>query len=236
MSDAYEKVTDRILKLLESGTVPWRKPWKAYLPVSLQTGQHYQGLNQLVLGCAPYAAPQWATFNTIRKLGGYVRKGEFGWPIVFWKFLTVKDNDGNETETVRPLLKYYHPVTDSVHLPKREHFDGEDNYYSTLFHELGHATGHPRRLNRGDEWANYFATAGYAKEELVAEMTAAMLCAELGIEQTLDNSAAYIQSWLKVLRNNVRLVVVAAGAAQKAANWIANRVEQPETAETYAAV
>lgn len=120
---------------------------------------------------------------------------------------------------------YYKPTCDLVNIPPRETFHQEEEYYCTLFHEIGHATGHSSRLNRkGVTDYTSFASHEYSKEELVAEMTAAFLCAETGIEQaTIDNSAAYIQSWLKELNNDKSMVILAAGQAQKAVDFIINR-------------
>lgn len=82
-------------------------------------------------------------------------------------------------------------------MPKRETFDAEPEYYSTLFHELTHATGHESRLGRLQESVHGFGSVTYAKEELVAEMGASFLSGVAGIvNRTVDNSAAYINSWL----------------------------------------
>ena len=120
---------------------------------------------------------------------------------------------------------YYRPLTDSVHLPKPEHFDSPEHFYGTVFHELIHATGHESRLNRhGITETPRFGTQTYSKEELVAEMGAAFLCGHAGIENNvIDNSASYVAEWLKRLRDDKRLVVHAAAAAQKAADFILGR-------------
>ena len=117
---------------------------------------------------------------------------------------------------------WYKPSIDLVNMPRPETFESAEEYYSTFFHELAHATGHPGRLNRPTltEMAP-FGSTNYSKEELVAEMTSAMLCGVTGIEnRTIDNSAAYVQGWLKKLKNDKRLVVLAAAQAQKAADYI----------------
>ena len=116
----------------------------------------------------------------------------------------------------------YLPTRDIVRMPDAERFVSEAEWYSALFHELGHSTGHGKRLNRGlDKSAAGFGSESYGKEELVAEMTAAFLCGHAGIERAMmDNAAAYLQGWLKKLREDKRLAVHAAGAAQKAADWI----------------
>ena len=117
---------------------------------------------------------------------------------------------------------WYRPSTDTVGMPARGLFNSPDYYYSTLFHELTHSTGHASRVGReGIEQLNTFGSESYSKEELVAEMGAAMLCGLTGLApQTLENSAAYLQSWLRVLKSDSRMVVTAASAAQKAVDYI----------------
>lgn len=116
----------------------------------------------------------------------------------------------------------YSPILDIVNMPKPESFDAPAAYYSTLFHELTHSTGHESRLNReGITEANHFGSHDYSKEELTAEMGAAYLSGHCSlVDQTLDNSASYIAGWLKRLRNDPKLVVQAAGKAQRAADYI----------------
>lgn len=119
----------------------------------------------------------------------------------------------------------YRPATDLILMPEPSRFRSSEEYYSTLFHELTHATGHASRLNRsgvadkGEH--NQFGTDPYAREELVAEMGAAFLCGHSGIvDRTLDNSAAYISNWLARLKNDAKLIVTASAQAQKAADYI----------------
>lgn len=132
----------------------------------------------------------------------------------------------------RPCIKhdgcdraYYIPSKDEVHLPFTWDFDSMEEYYSTAFHELAHSTGHNSRLDRHEMESGLapFGSPTYSREELVAEFCAAFLCNESGIENTIENSAAYIQSWAKVLDKDNRLVVVAASQGQKAANYVLNR-------------
>src|SRR5712692_6461390 len=122
----------------------------------------------------------------------------------------------------------YIPSRDTVTMPSRTAFDSQAEYYSTLFHELTHSTGHAKRLGReGIEKIQPFGSEDYSKEELVAEMGSAMLCGIAGIEQaTISNSAAYLHSWIRRLKADSRLVVSAASAAQKAADYI--RGESPK--------
>ena len=107
-------------------------------------------------------------------------------------------------------------------MPSPKWFDSPEAYYATLYHELGHSTGHPSRLARFAEGT--FDSSEYSKEELVAEMTAAFLCAEAGISPaSIDEQAAYVGAWLKVLKNDSRLIVTAAAQAEKAADLILGR-------------
>jgi antirestriction protein ArdC len=118
----------------------------------------------------------------------------------------------------------YIPALDKIRVPDRASFDGAEQFYSTLYHELAHATGHASRLNRPEVMKPSFGSHSYSREELVAEMTAAFLTAEAGIDQpVIENQAAYLAGWLKVLRSDSRAVVLAAGAAQKAADWLLRR-------------
>lgn len=130
----------------------------------------------------------------------------------------------------------YRKGTDSVHMPERGFFVNEEAYYSTLFHELVHATGHESRLARPSLMENKGVDAQgdttrkiYAEEELVAEMGASFLNAHAGImEGEVENSAAYLQSWINALKSKDAKgwIIRAASQAQKAANFILN--VQPE--------
>lgn len=126
----------------------------------------------------------------------------------------------------------YFPSLDRVDIPTSETFRSREDYYSTLYHELTHSTGHESRLNRKGvsgsegEWSA-FGSAPYAKEELVAEMGAAFLCGHAGIvQQTIENSAAYINSWMAKLKEDKKLVIQAAGQAQKASDFILGKNQQ----------
>lgn len=119
---------------------------------------------------------------------------------------------------------YYSVTTDKVTMPLPELFHGMEEYYSTLFHELAHSTGHETRLNRKElKEHDGFGGENYSKEELTAELTAAFICAISGIEQkTITNSAAYIQGWLKALNTDKTLILKVASQAQAAADFIRN--------------
>jgi antirestriction protein ArdC len=124
---------------------------------------------------------------------------------------------------------YYTAGLDTVVMPRREAFDSPEFYYSVLFHELTHSTGASHRLNRPTlNQAVKFDDTNYSNEEIVAEMGASFLAGHTGIEQvTLRNSAAYLDSWIRVLKGDAKLVIVAAAAAQKATDYILSR--QTET-------
>ena len=117
---------------------------------------------------------------------------------------------------------YYSPSLDYVNMPAKESFVTTEMYYSVLFHELAHSTGHASRLDRkGVTETGGFASHSYSKEELVAEMTAAFLSSHTGIDATtIENSAAYLHSWLKVLKADSKMIIQAAASAQKAADYI----------------
>jgi len=117
---------------------------------------------------------------------------------------------------------WYSPSNDVVGMPARGLFHSSEEYYATEFHELAHSTGHAKRLHR-ENFDNpvSFGSESYSKEELIAEMTAAMLCGIAGIEQRiLENSAAYLKTWIARLKSDSRLLVSAASQAQKAADFI----------------
>jgi antirestriction protein ArdC len=117
----------------------------------------------------------------------------------------------------------YDRMSDKITLPNPDHFTSSESYYCTSFHEHIHSTGHASRLGRFTETDDLvFGNESYSKEELVAEMGAAFLCAESGIEKTFDNSAAYIDGWLRVLKQpkNRKMVVTTASKAQAAADYM----------------
>lgn len=277
--NVYEKVTARIMEILETGTVPWKKPWLSNDgPMNLISKKSYRGINSFLLNCSPYSSPYWMTFNQARQKGGSVNKGEKSTPVVFWKWLdqkAVPDEDDNSTSGKVPLVRlynvfnldqidgipappeeqsaspfnpikqaeqvirnmplkpnimfggnraYYSPRLDYIKLPNQEAFKSPEEFYSTAFHELAHSSGHSSRLSRkGILEPSYFGSHDYSQEELVAEFGASMLCGFAGIEQqTIENSAAYIQGWLKVLKGDKKLAIIAAGQAQRAADFILN--------------
>ena len=295
--DVYQMVTDRVIELLEQGTVPWRKPWNGANshPCNGKTGHQYRGINPFLLQAVQmsegWTDHRWLTFKQIVDAGGKVIKGSKSTLVVFWRWINITDKDTQEDKKI-PMLKYfrvfnyeqteevdeaklkaqievyepnewealeaaeviadrwlgesgladritygggracYVPSDDSLRMPDRDRFEQSAEFYGTLFHELTHSTGHKDRLNRFESGS--FGTDPYAREELVAEMGAAFLCGECGIYSEVENnSAAYIQSWLKVLKGDKKLVAGAAAAAQKASDLMLGRVWEPaETAES----
>jgi antirestriction protein ArdC len=288
MPSVYEIVTEKIIKQLESGVAPWRKPWTSQTPANLITQREYRGLNVFTLASQGFPSRFWLTFNQATKLGGRIRKGEKSSPVIFWNVGEDRETvtpDGTK-ETARPfLLRYYSvfnlaqtegidlpasdlqetrtnnpietceeivanmpnppafeqsdkawysPNSDAVGMPPRSLFHSSEEYYCTLFHELSHSTGHAKRLHRDNfDSPVAFGSESYSKEELIAEMTAAMLCGITGIGQkTLENSAAYLKTWIERLKSDSRLLVSAASHAQKAADFIQGKgIDQEAQAE-----
>jgi antirestriction protein ArdC len=114
------------------------------------------------------------------------------------------------------------PSMDKITLPTKEQFNSPEEMFDTLMHEMAHSTGHASRLDRTDLTKDYGNSDGVAraKEELIAEISSAILGQMFGIENTLDNSAAYVQSWLKRLKNNPEEVIYASKEAQKVVDYM----------------
>lgn len=287
--DIYEIITDKILEQLETGVVPWQKPWsggQGCMPKNLISDKAYRGINVFLLGFQGYDSPYWLSFNQCKQVDGNIIKGQKASMVIFWKWINNKEESepdtNNPEEKGFPMLRYYNvfnteqctdinhkrvkelrdaekefdfdpipvceaivegmpkrpeiqhienrafyrPSTDKVNMPKQERFKCPEQYYSVLFHELTHSTGHENRLNRRpSDVPRIRGDKEYSQEELVAEMGAAYLCGITGIEnKTLDTSAAYIENWLSILKNskNKRMVVMAGAQAQKAADFIQN--------------
>jgi len=292
-SDTYQRVTDQIVAELEKGVCPWLKPWNAEHAAGRITrplranGIAYRGINVLMLWASAvergFAAPLWLTYKQAQELGGQVRKGEKGSPVVYANTVTRSEKDettGEDTERDIPFMKGYtvfnaeqveglpahfyalqelvlDPVAriepaerffasvgaqitnggdracysvalDRVQIPPFEAFRDAESYYATLAHELTHWTRHPSRLNR-DFGRKRWGDEGYAMEELVAELGAAFVCADLALTPELRaDHAAYIASWLEVLKGDKRAIFSAAAHAQKAADFLAGTQVQAE--------
>jgi antirestriction protein ArdC len=285
----YQVITSRIIGLLEKGVVPWQQPWQStdHAPRNMVSGKPYRGINTFLLSALGYSSPFWLTFKQAQSLGGHVKQGEKGSPVIFWKWLDMENKDTGKTERIpflryssvfnvaqcegievpttgepvrehspvdaaenivagmpkRPEIKqgsnraFYSPARDMIGMPALEQFGTTEHYYSVLFHELTHSTGHETRLNRKsvsrtEGTQASFGSDAYSREELVAEMGSAFLCGHAGIvERTIDNSAAYLASWLNRLKSDPKLVVQAAAQAQKAADFILGKNDEITLAE-----
>lgn len=273
----YERVTDRIISLLESGVIPWHMPWICGKAINYVTRKPYRGVNTWLLS----KEGEYLTFNQIQNLGGRIKKGSKAYTVVYSKRVTkyvsgaeevtdessegktvkryfllryytvfhlddvegiptkLEQYDHNPIEEAEKIMQgyktkplivndnpgeaFYSPSKDFINMPPMDGFPTLEEYYSVLYHESIHSTGHASRLGRfvGGAAAAAFGSEKYSKEELIAEMGSAMLCGVAGIDNlTIKNSAAYIQSWLKVLKDDKKFVVQAASAAQKAADYI----------------
>lgn len=124
----------------------------------------------------------------------------------------------------------YSPSHDWIQFPMRAAFKSPGHYAATMLHELGHWTGHKSRLDR-ELHKGRFGNPEYAAEELVAELTSAFLCAELGIDGEGQQHATYLASWLKALKDDKRFIFAAASAAQKAANFLKEKAGVPAVLE-----
>ena len=120
---------------------------------------------------------------------------------------------------------FYSPSLDYIQVPCKEQYQHIEEFYSTLFHEMTHSTGHKTRLDRLEESNKaHFGSENYSKEELVAEIGSATLINKLGIgtNKSFNNSTAYIQSWLRVLKNDKKFIISASSRAEKAVKYILN--------------
>ena len=110
--DVYQIITDKIINLLESGVVPWRRPWTSTgLPRNLVSKKPYRGVNVFLLSASKYISPFWMTMGRANELGGHIRKGEESTAVVFWKIEDAKrsaeDLDTEERTRRRFLLRFY---------------------------------------------------------------------------------------------------------------------------------
>ncbi len=130
-----------------------------------------------------------------------------------------KDRPGSITEFL--LQNNIEFTYDIIEMPKPQYFTSEEEYFCTLYHECCHSTGSANRLKRPGILKVSFGSPEYAREELIAEIGAAFLCAQSGIEnRTIKNSAAYIANWLERLKNDKKLIIQASAAAERAVNYI----------------
>jgi antirestriction protein ArdC len=278
-----EIVTEKIMEELTKGNIPWIKPWtgSGSKAINYVSRKPYKGINQWLLT----KSGEYLTYKQATDNGGYVRKGEKGNMIVFYKMLEVEDKDNKDEKKKIPFLRYsyvYHisqceninskivnsensenktiadieavytaytkrhnitvnfdgneafyiPLFDSITIPKLENFVNENAYYATYGHELGHSTGHSKRLDR-ELKGLMMDKESYSKEELTAEMTASMLMNYFNIDTVdiIKNATAYIQSWLRALKNDSNMIISASSKAQKAFELITEDTEEEAEAE-----
>ena len=277
--NVYQIVTGRIIKELEKGLIPWRKPW---IDIRLQSGAYnrvskkpYSLMNQMLLGLEG----EYATYKQWNALGGTLKENARSEIVVFWKMQVIQEEKENgeieekqipflryyrvfhisQIDGIEPLPKpeipqvegikagdqlieeyasrekiqiketisneaFYNPRKDMIVIPQKGQFQEINEFYSTIFHEMVHSTGHSTRLNRDTMGKASFGTNLYSREELVAETGSAMLMNIVGIETpgTFNNSAAYIQSWITHLQQDEKLIVTASAKAEKAVRYILN--------------
>lgn len=297
----YQKLTAKILEHLDRGVVAWQIPWARTpleAPKNAETGYCYSGGNKVWLSLHTYFSgfshPLYLTMGQIKTLDKgiadrtiHVRKGEHGFPVIWYKPLEIKEvDDETEADETRkitvPIAKtlyvwnvaqieglqpcdvpeyerraqlepnafiftpitsadsliaawreivpiehageraFYRPVDDLIRIPQPQRFEHPAQYYTTVFHEIMHSTGHESRLNRdlsGDRM-----TEGYGREELIAEMGSVYLASILGVEPHFENSAAYIAGWKKKCEEDSKLLFWAASRAQEAVDYLLKAV------------
>lgn len=286
-TDSYSKITNAIVAKLQQNIaegnfeMPWVKPWNSCSPMSIH-GHKYRGMNQFLLTFLgrnkegiPFSDPRYITFDQAKKMGGNVKAGEHGFPVIYWQWIEVEDKDTKLKKSVpfckgytvfnveqtencnipelktdkldfvpsekaeeiisswanKPKVVFggnracYNWKIDTVTLPPVENFKSIEDYYSTEWHEFGHATGHPARLDRKTNLEFTTRTENYSKEELVAQMFSAFMMSECGmnIPAQMDNTAAYVQSWISTFKDDPKMLITAAGLAQKAADYVLGR-------------
>ena len=275
--DVKDHVTKSIITAIEAGTVPWRKPWmgnsfEGAFPLR-STGQHYRGINILLLWCAAqesdFASAHWFTFKQAKDLGGGVRKGQKSSTVVKYGTFDKEGDNGEEKKipytrayrvfnadqidglpavfyappeeprdlgteadpeleaffaktgadiiTTTEPRAYYRHDTDQIHMPPIQTFVDAGKYYGTLGHETVHWSGVDKRLGRNKRFKS---NSERAMEEMTAEIGAAILGVKLGIEPDFEQNAAYVESWLAVLKDDNTAIFKAASEAQKAVDFI----------------
>jgi len=291
-SNIYQDITDKVLAALRQGDIIWRKPWSAnrQRPANLSSGKTYRGWNMFYLSwmlqANNFPSRYFVTFKQAQALGGHIKKGSKGFPIIKWVVKNGNAPDDNEAVTDKAGRPTIYPIThivfnvaqtenlnypaddctcepvdkiaaceeilqhmgdrppvisggdqaayswplDRIYMPERDSFHVSEEYYATLYHELIHSTGHPKRLARRELTENDgFGSETYSREELTAEFGAAYLCGLTGIVQkTIVNSAAYIKGWMQRLQSDPTLLVRATTKAQAAVDFLLPSPEKKE--------
>lgn len=273
MRNIHKEVSDRILAAMETGELPWIKPWSSLgsgsMPRNAISQRAYSGANVALLWMAAdakgYASNRWLTYKQASEAGGNVRKGEKSTSIIYASTFE-KENDKGEKDRI-PFLKsyavfaleqcdgldhlhekpveinkgerdnlceaflkdtladlrhgegraYYNHKGDFIMLPPFSTFTDSNGYYATALHELVHWSGHEARCNR--QFGKRFGDQAYAAEELVAELGAAFMCAEFGFDAVTQH-AAYVQNWIKLLKDDPRAFITAASKASASVEYL----------------
>lgn len=291
--DYAGEIAELFFKALQNDNLRFTKSWsageiQADKPHNPITKTVYKGLNSFTLDITKdemnYSSNSWLTFNQIKELGGYVKRGSKSMPISFFtttkkvkefdeitgeeievtkkldtpvfkkaSVFNIDQVEGIDKEKIQEIIRsgydkldtfnniavceailqnidlpihhlegagraYYRPSTDSIHLPSKEQFRSEEAYYSVAFHELGHATGHEKRLGR--DLSGEFGSSDYAKEELRAEIYSYLQAKELGIAYNLENHQSYVKSWAKNLADNKMEIIEAVKDAMKMVKYV----------------
>jgi len=281
MKNIHKEISDKILSAMESGNLPWIKPWSGKgtgnMPRNAVSKRAYSGANVLLLWLAAenngYTSGKWLTYKQAQELGGNVRKGEKSTSIVYastfekqnengdkdvipflksYAVFAVEQCEGLEALQEKPMIlnieqrdsdceafiqstgaivrhgggrAYYTSKDDYIMLPPFETFNGSNGYYNTALHELVHWSGHETRCNR--QFGKRFGDKAYAAEELVAELGAAFMCAEFGYDAVTQH-AAYIQSWIDLIKDDCKAFITAASKASAAVEYLRGLALQEE--------
>jgi antirestriction protein ArdC len=274
--DHYEELTQAIIAKLESGVLPWRKPWdaskcaSASSPMNPTTGRCYQGINALALAMSSYTFssgdPRWCSYKQAEGRGWQVRKGEKGTIVFFYKKLNIKDENQEDRtipllraytvfhasqidgipefvapEAAKPVIEriadvdlilkasgvrveiggdraFYRQATDHIQMPPEQAFEDMPAWAATVIHELSHASGAKHRLDR--DLTGRFGSSAYSREELRADLASLFVGNALDLPCDVPNHASYIESWVKVLKDDKREIFRAAADANRIAEWI----------------
>ena len=140
----YEMINNTITSLLEKGEVPWRKPWISGEPVNFITNKPYRGINPFILISSGFSCPYWVSFKQVKGKGGRIKEGEKGFPIVFWKWIDIKDPDSDSGKKRIPFLRYYSVFnleqTEGIEIPEPETRDFHSiTAAEKVIHEMPHA-------------------------------------------------------------------------------------------------
>ncbi len=171
--DAYQIITDKVIEKLNEGVIPWEKPWHTQGPArNLISKRPYRGINAFLLSCLDdHESPYWLTFKQCKDKGGHVKKGEKGFPVVFWKQITVNseilDENDRPVKKLIPFLRYYTVFNveqcEGIEVPPKEEI--QENEFTPIEQCQQIIDGMPQKpeINFGGDRACYFPTLDYVK-------------------------------------------------------------------------